>query len=235
MADIEPRYQLVQSHLRDGIKSGQWTVGDRLPSEAELVAQFGVSRMTVNRALRELEQEGLIRRQQGAGSFVAPLERVAGTLVIRDIHDEIAARGHRHEAEILQMGERRARRGEAQLLGLETGARLFHSRILHRENGLPLQLEERLVNPACAPDYLAQDFKTLTPTAYLLQVAPLTGAHYQIEAAAANAEQAAALGLQPGDPCLVIERVSRSPSGTVTWVRLVHPGARHVLTGSFDA
>ena len=63
----------------------------------------------------------------------------------------------------------------------------------------------------------------------------MTGAQYQIEAAAANSEQAAALGLQPGDPCLVIERVSRSPSGTVTWVRLVHPGARHVLTGSFDA
>ena len=235
MADIEPRYVLVQSHLRDGIKSGQWTVGDRLPSEAELVAQFGVSRMTVNRALRELEQEGLVRRQQGAGSFVAPLERVASTLVIRDIHEEIAARGHSHEAEPLQMGERRARRGEAERLGLETGARLFHSRILHRENGLPLQLEERLVNPACAPDYLQQDFRSITPTAYLLQVAPLTGADYQIEAVGASAEDAAALGLQTGDPCLVIERRSRSPAGTVTWVRLVHPGQRHLLKGSFEA
>ncbi len=235
MAELEPRYLAVQQHLREGIKSGRWVVGDRLPSEAELVAQFNVSRMTVNRALRELEQEGMVRRQQGAGSFVAPLERVASTLVIRDIHDEIAARGHRHEAEVLAQGTRKARRGEAERLGLEAGSSLFHSLILHRENGLPLQLEERLVNPACAPDYLAQDFRSLTPTAYLLQVAPLTGAQYQIEAAAANAEQAAALGLQPGDPCLVIERVSRSPSGTVTWVRLVHPGARHVLTGSFDA
>lgn len=235
MAEIEPRYLAVQQHLRDGIKSGQWTVGDRLPSEAELVAQFGVSRMTVNRALRELEQEGLVRRQQGAGSFVAPLEKVASTLVIRDIHEEIAARGRRHEAEILTLSERRARRGEAERLGLETGAALFHSRILHRENGLPLQLEERLVNPACAPDYLAQDFRLITPTAYLLKVAPLTGAQYQIEAAAANADEAHALGLQPGDPCLVIERSSRSPGGIVTWVRLLHPGARHVLKGSFDA
>lgn len=235
MAENEPRYLLVQSHLREGIKSGQWTVGDRLPSEAELVTQFSVSRMTVNRALRELEQEGLIRRQQGAGSFVAPLERVASTLVIRDIHDEIAARGHSHEAEILQMGERRARRGEAQQLGLEAGARIFHSRILHRENGLPLQLEERLVNPVCAPDYLQQDFRAQTPTAYLLQVAPLTGADYQIEAVAASADEAALLGLQAGDPCLVIERRSRCPGGSVTWVRLLHPGARHLLKGSFEA
>ena len=235
MADTEPRYLVVQAHLREGIKSGQWTVGDRLPSESELVAQFGVSRMTVNRALRELEQEGLIRRQQGAGSFVAPLERVASTLVIRDIHEEIAARGHRHEAELLSLSERRARRGEAERLGLEAGAQLFHSRILHRENGLPLQLEDRLVNPATAPDYLTQDFRLQTPTAYLLQVAPLTGATYQIEAAAASAEEAQALGLSAGDPCLVIERSSRSHGGTVTWVRLVHPGARHVLTGSFEA
>jgi GntR family histidine utilization transcriptional repressor len=69
-----------------------------MPSEAELVAEFGVSRMTVNRALRELQAEGLVQRTQGVGTFAAPLHRVSSTLTLHDLHDEITARGHQHEA-----------------------------------------------------------------------------------------------------------------------------------------
>ncbi len=85
-----------------------------MPSEAELVAQFGVSRMTVNRALRELQAEGLVERVQGVGTFAAQLHRVSSTLTIRDLHEEIAARGHRHHAEVhLARAEARRRRAGA--------------------------------------------------------------------------------------------------------------------------
>ena len=56
--------------------------------------------MTVNRALRELQAEGLVDRVQGVGTFAAQLHRVSSTLTIRDLHDEIEARGHRHHAEV---------------------------------------------------------------------------------------------------------------------------------------
>ena len=82
-----------------------------MPSEAELVAQFGVSRMTVNRALRELQAEGLVDRVQGVGTFAAQLHRVSSTLTIRDLHEEIEARGHRHHAEVHLAREERAPRG----------------------------------------------------------------------------------------------------------------------------
>ena len=96
----EPQYLKVKNHLREGIASGHWVAGDLLPSEGALVAQFEVSRMTVNRALRELVQEGLIERVQGVGSFVAQLHRISSTLNVRDVHEEILERGHQHESRV---------------------------------------------------------------------------------------------------------------------------------------
>ena len=100
-------YARVKQHLKQGLASGRWPPGALMPSEAELVAEFGVSRMTVNRALRELQAEGLVARSQGVGTFAAPLHRVSSTLTIRDLHEEIEARGHRHHATVhLQRAER---------------------------------------------------------------------------------------------------------------------------------
>jgi len=227
-------YSDIQDWLRGGIREGRWQAGDRLPSEAELGAQFGVARMTVNRALRELQLEGLVRREQGRGSFVAPLERVAAQLKLRDLHADIAERGHHHEAEVLLLESRRADASVAHALGLKPGATVFFTQLLHREQGEPLQLEQRWVVPATAPEFLQQDFSQRTPTAYLLQVAPLTAAQYQIEATAADAEQAALLQVPPGSPCLTIQRLSHGANGPVSWARLVHPGGRYVLQGSFN-
>ncbi len=226
-------YSEIQDWLRSGIREGRWQAGDRLPSEAELGAQFKVARMTVNRALRELQLEGLLRREQGRGSFVAPLERVAARLELRDLHADVAERGHHHEAELLALEQRSADAAVAHALGLTPGAAVFYARLLHREQGEPLQIEERWVVPAAAPDFLAQDFRSLTPTAYLLQVAPLTAAQYQIEAAAATADEAALLQIPAGSPCLVVQRLSHGAQGPVSWARLLHPGGRYVLQGSF--
>src|SRR5512139_2440617 len=84
-------YSRVKQHLKAGLADGRWRPG-------ELVAQFGVSRMTVNRALRELQAEGLVERVQGVGTFAAQLHRISSTLTIRDLQEEIEARGHRHHA-----------------------------------------------------------------------------------------------------------------------------------------
>ncbi|WP_326538648.1 UTRA domain-containing protein [Pseudorhodoferax sp.] len=226
-------YSDIQDWLRTGIREGRWRAGDRLPSEAELCLQFSVSRMTVNRALRELQHAGLVRREQGRGSFVAPLERVAARLELRDLHQDAAERGHHHEAEVLVLRAEAASADCAHALGLRRGQRVFFCQLLHREQGVPLQLESRWVLPSAAPAFLEQDFGRQTPTAYLLQVAPLTAAQYQIEAVAASPEEARCLGLEAGEPCLLVQRLSHGAAGPVSWARLLH--RRYVLQGSFTA
>ena len=95
-----PPYARVKQYLKDALEEGRWAPGAQMPSEADLVAQFGVSRMTVHRALRELQDAGLITRLQGVGTFAAQLNRVSSTLTINDIQDEIERRGHRHDASV---------------------------------------------------------------------------------------------------------------------------------------
>lgn len=226
-------YTRVKHYLKRELAQGRWTPGALMPSEAELVAKFGVSRMTVNRALRELQTEGLIDRVQGAGTYAAQLHKVASTLTIRDLHEEIEARGHVHQAVVHLAREEKASAALAQRLALPTGARVFHTLIVHHENGVPLQCEDRYVNPACAPGYLDVDFTRITPTHYLLEVAPLWEAQYSIEASAPTADEARLLGIAADDACLVIVRRTVSRGVPITIARLVHPGSRYLLQGEF--
>ena len=66
-----PLYDRIKSHVIELIENGPWKVSQRIPSEHELVRTLGASRMTVNRALRELAQAGYLHRSQGVGTFVA--------------------------------------------------------------------------------------------------------------------------------------------------------------------
>ena len=227
-------YSQVKQYLKGELARGRWSPGELMPSETELVAQFGVSRMTINRARRELQSEGLVERVQGVGTFAAHLHPVSSTLTIRDLHEEIEARGHSHLVDVRFVREERAGAALAQQLGLAEGERVFHSLMVHSDNGVPLQCEDRYVNPARAPDYLKVDFARTTPTQHLLEVAPLWEAQFTIEAGLPTAQEARLLGLAPGDPCLIVVRRTVSRGATVTLVRLVHPGSRYKIEGRFE-
>jgi GntR family histidine utilization transcriptional repressor len=227
-------YAQVKQALKAGLAEGRWRSGDLMPSEAELVTQFGVSRMTVNRALRELQSEGMVDRVQGVGTFAAQLHRLSATLTIRDLHEEIEARGHRHHAKVHLVREERATAALAKQLGLASGAPVYHSLIVHHDDDVALQCEDRYVNPASAPDYLQVDFTRTTPTQHLLEVAPLWQAQYTIEASRPTAQEARLLGIGADDPCLVVVRRTVSRGQPVTLARLVHPGALYQLEGQFS-
>jgi len=226
-------YAQVKQYLKQRLATGDWPPGQLMPSEAELVAQFGVSRMTVNRALRELQAEGLVDRVQGVGTFAAALHKVSSTLTLRDLHEEIAERGHRHDAQVVTQEQVAAPEALAAQLGVTPGSPVFHTLIVHRENGVPLQCEDRYVNPACAPGYLAQDFSRTTPTHYLFQATALWRAQYAIEAGRATAEEARLLAIAADEPCLIIVRRTFSTEAAITIARLVHPGSRYGIEGQF--
>jgi GntR family histidine utilization transcriptional repressor len=218
----------------DGLASGRWPPGALMPSEAELVAEFGVSRMTVSRALRELQAAGLVQRTQGVGTFAAPLHRVSSSLTLHDLHDEIVARGHQHEAVVHLQRSEAAPAALAAQLGVAPGAMVFHTLIVHHENGTPLQCEDRYVNPTAAPGYGQADFTQVTPTQYLLQHTALWRAQYTVEAARPTALEAGLLGVDEDTPCLVLVRRTFSREAPITLVRLVHPGALYTLHGEFE-
>lgn len=227
-------YARVKQFLKEGLADGTWPPGALMPSEAELVARFGISRMTVNRALKELQAEGLVERAQGVGTFAARLHRVAATLTLRDLHEEIESRGHEHRAVVHLQRAEKAGAALAAQLGLAAGARVFHTLIVHLENGVPLQCEDRFVNPACSPGYLDHDFSRVTPTQVLFDTTALWRAQYSIEAAVPTAQEARLLGIGARDPCLVVTRRTFTRDAPITLARLVHPGTRYLLHGDFQ-
>jgi GntR family histidine utilization transcriptional repressor len=229
-----PAYEQVKAFVKAQIHSGDLRPGDPVPSEAALQQQFGLSRMTVNRAMTELATEGLLTRMRGSGTVVAQWHRISSTLAVRDIHEEVLERGHRHSSQVLTLEAVKADAALAHTLGLRRGARVFHSVMVHHEDGVAIQLEDRHVNPSAAPDYLRVDFQTITPTQYLFACAPLSEARYTIEAALPTVAEAQALGIGRGEPCLIITRRTISGAHVASQGRLVYPGMRYSLQGNFQ-
>jgi GntR family histidine utilization transcriptional repressor len=227
-------YATVKASLRERIAKGGWQPGTRLPSERELVLEFGCARMTVHRALRELEEEGLIERRQGSGSFVAELHPISNLLQVRDIHDEIRERSHAHSTRVCSVLPEKADAQTSAAMRLARGAPVFHVRLVHLENGVPIQLEDRHVNPALAPDFLARDFTQVTPSFVLFEHAPLTEAEQVVEAVLATPEQALLLDVAEGSALLMVSRRTVSQGAVASVARLYHPGARYRLIGRFS-
>lgn len=230
----EPRYQKIKSFLLDEIEQGKLRPGDRVPSENRLARDFSVSRMTARRALHELADSGVLDRSQGAGSYVSETIASSSLLEIRNIADEITDRGHRHQCQVLLLEKCAASEKVARQMGLAQGESVLHSLMIHSENDIPVQWEERHVNPNLIPHYLEQDYCVKTSNAYLNEVAPLTEADHLIRAVAAEHEIAGKLQIEEGEPCLQITRVSRAKSGVVAYTQLIHPGKRFSLGGHLD-
>lgn len=123
-----PFYEKVKQEISEKIASGIWQPHDRIPSEAELVAQYGFSRMTINRALRELTDEGLLVRLQGVGTFVAEPKGQSALFEIRSIADEINARQHQHRCEVLTL-EKPSQRAAG--FGVKRQRRHLHFSLCH--------------------------------------------------------------------------------------------------------
>ena len=229
----KPRYQQLKDLIIGRISNGDLQPADRVPSENELVESMQVSRMTANRALRELHDEGYVERIAGRGTFVSDFRSQSHLLEVQNIADEIAGRGHSHTCSVIRQSRQHARGEIARALHVEQGTDVFHVLLVHYENGAPVQVEDRHVLDAFAPHCLEQDFEQVTPSAYLTAVAPLQEAEQVVRAAMPNAAVRQRLNMDEGEPALVVIRRTWSKGRPVTFSRLHHPGSRYELTAHY--
>lgn len=222
-------YQQVKDHIARKIQDGSWKAGDRLPSESELVLQFGISRMTVNRALRELTEQGRIVRVAGVGSFVAEGKPQSTLLQIANLASEIRARGHDYRCKVLSVERVAASMEVAAALDLRTGESVFHALCVHLEDGVPVQLEDRYVNPRIVPGFIDQDFAQLQPSEFLVRNVPYDQMEHVVDAVLPTRDQAQLLEMEPTQPCLLLMRRTWSLGTPVTLVRCLHPASRYRL------
>ena len=231
--NAKPRYQQLKDLIIDRIATGELQPSDRVPSEHELVEAMNVSRMTANRALRELHDEGYVDRIAGRGTYVSDFRSQSHLVAVQNIADEIAARGHKHACTVLRQSRQRARGEVARALHVQQGTDVFHLLLVHAENGTPVQVEDRHILASFAPDCLEQDFTVTTPSAYLTSVAPLQEAEQVVRASMPNPAIRQSLDMDEGEPTLVVVRRTWSNGQPVTFGRFHHPGSRYELTGHY--
>jgi GntR family histidine utilization transcriptional repressor len=221
-----PVYQQVKQHVLTRIATGEWRTGEQLPGEYQLADTLSVSRLTVHRALRELAQEGVLRRHHGLGTFVAQAQPGFDTVRLHNIADEVRAAGQRFSAEVIGLEAAKADAETAAAMRVSPGSLLFHSRIVYRADDVPVQLECRHVAPGFAPDFLNQDFRHQSTTDYLRAIAPPTEAEHVIDAMVPDAGTRRALQMQRGEPCLVVTRTTWVDEQITTFSRFIHPASR---------
>ena len=228
-------FQQVKDHIARQIQDGTLRAGDRLPSEHELVAQFGISRMTVNRALRELVTQGRIVRVAGVGSFVAEQKPQSNLLQIVNLASEIRQRGHDYACQMLVVERVAATLEVAAALNVRTGESVFHSVCVHLEDGVPIQLEDRFVNPQLVPDFVQQDFTQQQPSEFLVRTVPFDEIEHVVDAVLPTPEQAQRLQMDAAEPCLLLTRRTWTQGVRVTLVRCLHPASRYRLGSRYSA
>lgn len=227
-------YEQIKRALTEPIRGGDWKSGDRIPGEEELAEHFQTARMTVNRALRELADEGLVVRKRRAGSFVAQPPAPAAMLEIVDMSKLIPARGQMYRFQILDSDIITADRHLTERFELSAPSQLRQVSCLHFADDIPIELEERWVNLDVLPEAREEAFNASPPGAWLLNQAPWTQAEHTISARNANQDTARHLQINEGEACLVLERRTFLEQRVVTLARLSHPGDRHALTERFS-
>ena len=219
-----PLYEQVERRLREAICGAAFAPDTAIPTERELAEGFGVSRITIRKALAQLEEDGLLLRRQGSGTFVAPdRNRIQKSLSrITSFSEDMRARGLEPGSEWIGKTPGTVTPEEALALGLSPGAAIYRFSRVRYANAMPMAVECSTVPAFCLPGieavgcslYEAMERHGQRPTKAL----------QRLRAVALDDERAKQLAVPPGTPALLIERRGYARSGaaieiTTSWYR----------------
>ena len=228
-----PIWQQIRRALADPILNGEWPPGTRIPTEAFLSDKFGISRMTASKAVQQLVTDGLVHRHRKVGTLVSERALERPVFEIWDIADLVKRNGGLYAYRLLECRKLGPDPERRELLGVSIRTPVLWMRCLHLSDGAPLQLEERLINIAAAPNITCLPLETQGPGSWLISQVPWTDAEHKISARGAPPEVATELQVAPDTACLVVDRRTWNESTPVTLARLWHPGSQHSLVGHF--
>lgn len=223
----------IRADIENNIITGKWPPGFRIPFERELMDSYGCSRMTVNRVLSSLAENGLIERRRRLGSFVASPGTHSTLLKLPDVQAEIVSRRGAYRYELLSLARRVAT--EEDSLRLRGGKKVpvIAMTCRHFSDGVPFAVEDRLINTAAVPEASAVDFAVTPPGTWLLTRIPWTESEHRIHCINAGKEFAALLDVDESVACLVVERRTKRLDDVVTHVKQVFDGRSYQLSGTY--
>lgn len=224
----------IVTEVRDRILGGNWPPGHRIPFETDMAAEYGVSRMTVNKALTQLTREGFLERRRKGGTFVARPRHELAVTTIPDIGEEVRGRDEAYDFETIVRVVRHATAEDRLLLGSDAPSlRILAIDSVHSADGLPFCHEARLINLDAVPEAEAADFGQEPPGSWLLRLVPWSSAEQRIRAVVPTPRLERLLGVTQPAACLEIERRTELDGRAITFARLTYRGDMHQLVAAF--
>lgn len=223
-------WENVRAELLRRISQRQWRPGDAIPNENDLAREFGCARATVNRALRDLAEAGLVERRRKAGSRVALTPVRKATLAIPVIRREVESRGQAYRFAMVENRLMPAPDLVASRLGLAPAQPLLHLRTIHFADGQPFAHEDRWLNPHILPDGAHPDFGGLSVNEWLVRNVAYAAGDIAFSAQTGSPEETRALAVPAGSALFIVERTTRMADMPVTFVRLAYPPGYRMQT-----
>jgi GntR family transcriptional regulator, histidine utilization repressor len=202
------------------IRSNEWGPGTLLPGEVELATEFGCARATVNRAMQELSDDGIIERRRKGGSRVKLTPARQVTFEIPLVRAEIEARGAEYRYALISSGIVTAPRWLQTRLRLAENAPVRHVKCVHHADDKPFQFEDRWINLSTVPQAAEADFSATGPNEWLVSTVPYTKVEVRFAATSAVGPVARHLQTRSGEPIFMAERMTMLSGQSVTFVRL---------------
>lgn len=240
---VIPKYHQLARLLRAQIIKGRLQPGDQIPTEENLCREHGLSRGTVRQAIHVLEQEGLVQREQGRGTFVAvPKPKQQRAFFTLASFDEDMRRQGREPSTRVLVAERQAATPEVQeRLQLRSGEEIFHIERLRLADNVPVAYEIRFLAIALCPELLQQDITHNSIHTLLIEHfhIPLVRTVHTVEVRLLSNFEASLLQTPPGSPAFYVDRLTYTtgPAGQrpAVWYQALYRGDEYHFRAEFES
>jgi len=221
-------WQSVEAEVLQRLRSSYWKPGDLLPTEAELAAEFGCARTTVNRALQAIADDGLLERKRKGGTRVVVHPARKANFSVPVIRQEIESRGSTYSYRLISQRREHPPKPIRTLMCPTPSVRLIHVKALHLANDQAYVIEDRWIDSAIVPEAAEADFHSISPNQWLVENIPFNGGDLALSASVASDEEMSIFKLDEPLALFTCDRRTRnSEQATITAVRLVYaPGYR---------
>jgi GntR family transcriptional regulator len=225
-----PYYIQLMDILKGKVQNKIWVPGDQIPGEQELCGQYQVSRTVVRQALGELEQEGIISRRKGKGTFIS-LPKISEGLVqkLTGFYQDMAEHGLIPTTKVLYQMVTPSTEKVASLLNIKPGDKVIDIHRLRFINQEPIQLVTTYIPFDVCPSLATIDLTNRSLYDYMEKECNvfIAKGHRYIEAVLANESEASLLGIECGAPLLMLDSVSYSITGQpIEYYHALHRGDR---------
>ncbi|MBF9030298.1 UTRA domain-containing protein [Rhodobacterales bacterium HKCCE3408] len=229
-ADGRLSWRAVRDRIHARILSGHYAPGDRLPRDADIADTLGCARSTVQRAMQDLSDSGIVERRRKGGTRVRPDPVTRATFEIPVTRREVEAKGGRYGYQLIRRALEETPRTIAATLEIGAPERMLRVEALHLSDGRPFMLEDRWISTATAPEILDVDLSVESANEWLVVNRPYSRCDVRFSAEAAGEREAELLGCAPGSALFVIDRTTWIGTRPITTVKAATAPGYELLT-----